>query len=108
MFDPIRYFKDFRFPDYAKAGSIADRDVVLSPGPLAFPTPMLDQLRQLGLVVEIDNGQVMLRNRFVAASEGEPLTPEQAKLLVHLDIKMAEFSIQMLCHWNGGNFEELS
>ncbi len=68
---------------------------------------MLDQLRKLGLVVEINDGKVILREDFFAAKEGVPLTPEQAKLLVHLNMKLIAFSIKIVSHWCDGEYEEL-
>lgn len=67
---------------------------------------MLDQLRKLGLVVEVENAKVMLRNKFIAAQAGIPLTPEQAKVLVHFDKKLITFSLQLICHWSNGEYEE--
>lgn len=68
---------------------------------------MLDQFRKLGLVVEVDNGVMMLREPFVAASKGIPLSPEQAKVLVHQEIPVDEFKVKMLCMWSDGEFQEL-
>jgi mRNA turnover protein 4 len=82
-------------------------NVILEPGPLPFAVPTLDQYRKLGLVVEVDNGVMELREQFIAAEEGAPLTPEQAKVLVHLDQKVDEFKLHLSCVWNDGKFEEL-
>ena len=68
---------------------------------------MLDQLRKLGLVVEIDDTVIHLREPFTAATAGIPLTPEQAKMLAHLEKRTVEFSIKMLCYWFDGAYEEL-
>lgn len=68
---------------------------------------MLDQLRKLGLTVELDNGTVSLKSMFIAASKGEPLTPEQAKLLVHMNIPLITFKINVVGSWCGGEFKEL-
>jgi Insertion domain in 60S ribosomal protein L10P len=67
---------------------------------------MLDQLRKLGLVVEIDDSKVILREPFNAARQGEPLTPEQAKLLVHLERKLVAVSFRIVSHWCDGQFQE--
>jgi hypothetical protein len=80
----------------------------LEPGPLPFNVSTLDQFRKLGLVVEVENGVMQLRENFVAAEAGVPLNPEQAKVLVHMERKVDEFQLHMLCVWQGGQFEELS
>jgi len=103
----MNYFANFVHPDYAKAGTIPDQDIILKPGKLTFQPGMLDQLRKLGMIVEIDNGTMMLRSTFVAAKKGEALTPEQAKALVHLDKKIANFTIKLDCCWSGGVFETI-
>jgi hypothetical protein len=58
------------------------------------------------MVVEIDNGAIHLREQYVAAQKGIPMTPEQAKSLVHMDKKLIEFRIRLLCHWHDGIFED--
>lgn len=65
---------------------------------------MVDHLRKLGLVVEVDNGTVVLMQEFTAATAGEALTPEQAKMLVHLDKKLDSFSVKLECYWCDGKF----
>jgi mRNA turnover protein 4 len=68
---------------------------------------MLDHLRKLGMVVEVEDSRVILRQAFLAAEKGVPLTPEQAKVLVHMDRKTITFTIKLLCHWSEGQYEEL-
>mmetsp|Transcript_31056 Transcript_31056/g.29654 ORF Transcript_31056/g.29654 Transcript_31056/m.29654 type:complete len:216 (-) Transcript_31056:1167-1814(-) len=103
----ITYFNDFTSPECAKSGAIIEETIILSPGPLKFPATMLDQLRKLGLVVEIDDTVIYLREPFTAATSGVPLTPEQAKVLTHMERKTVNFSIKMLCNWSDGSFGEL-
>ena len=92
--------------DYAKAGAIPDEDVVVPAGALPFSVSMLDLFRKLGLVVEVENGVMMLREPYVAAVAGSMLTPEQAKVLAHLKKPLAEFRIQIVSGWHDGEFEE--
>jgi hypothetical protein len=67
---------------------------------------MLDHLRKLGMIVEIENGAVFLRIPYQAAKQGEALTPEQAKALVHMERKLITFSVRLMSHWSDGDFEE--
>lgn len=101
-----RFFSTFSSPEYAKAGAIPESDIVIPPGLLDFSSSMLDHFRTLGLVVEVENGKVALRESYVAARLGEPLTPEQAKILTHMKMPIATFTISLNCHWQDGNFEE--
>lgn len=68
---------------------------------------MIDQLRKLGMIVEVENGVLQLREPFRAAESGEHLTPEQAKVLVHFQRKLVDFKIDVTCCWSDGSFEEL-
>lgn len=74
---------------------------------MPFNVSTLDQYRKLGLTVEVENGVMQLREPYIAAERGVPLTPEQAKILVHLDKKVDEFKLHLKCVWHGGQFEEL-
>ncbi len=103
----IEYFKNFQRPDFAKSGFVASEDIILQPGPLNFPAAMMDQLRKLGMVVEVDDTKVILRNTFRVSTAGQPLTPEQAKVLVHLDIKTVNFKMNLSCVWSDGKYQDL-
>jgi mRNA turnover protein 4 len=101
------YFGDFSKPEFAKAGAIPEETIVIPVGELPFPISMLDELRKLGMIVEVDHGKTMLREPMTVASAGEPLTPEQARILVKLDRPIIAFTINLLCKWEDGQFEEL-
>ena len=81
--------------------------VVYPPGPLPFPPSMLDQLRKLGMIVEIEDSQLLLREPFVGAKDGVALNPEQARVLTHFGKKLASFEIELMCHWTDGKFKSL-
>eukprot|EP01038_Epipyxis_sp_PR26KG_P005301 gene5301-7364_t len=103
----IKYFKNYRSEEFAKAGAIPNETVILQPGPLEFPVSMMDELRKLGLTVEVENSGISLRTEFTVANEGEPLTPDQARILQKLNKKLVDFKINMLSYWNDGNFSTL-
>jgi mRNA turnover protein 4 len=105
--ETLKYFKNFKRPDFAKAGEKASEDVILMPGMLEFPVSMLDQLRKLGMVVEVNQGKVELKVKWVAAKKGELLNAEQAKALVHLDKKLGLFQLTLDAFWHDGQFTEL-
>ena len=94
-------------PMEAKAGVIPKDSIVMKPGPLKFPVDMIDQLRKLGLVVEIENGVIVLKTTFQVAKKGTALSPEQAKILVHMGKKICVFNVQVTGAWIDGNFEEI-
>lgn len=101
-----RYFRKFTVPDFANAGHIPQENVVLEAGSLPFPVSMMSELRKMGMVVEVDNGTLVLRENMTVAFEGVPLTPEQAKILTKLDKKLVNFKINLVCRWEDGSFHE--
>lgn len=103
----VKYFKNFKSEEFALAGSLPRENVVIPPGELPFPVSMLDELRRLGMVVEVEDGKLVLREPVTAAQEGVALTPEQAKMLVKFDRRIVTFTIDLLCRWENGKFEEL-
>lgn len=102
----LKYFKSYAAADFAKAGAIPTEEIVLQPGVLDFPTTMLDTLRKLGMVVEVEDGTVVLRSPITISSVGVPLTPEQAKILVKLDTRTIEFKVRVEASWENGKYKE--
>ena len=101
----VEYFSNLTFIDFAKAGFVPPENITLEVGPLPkFPTDMMEQLRKLGMVVEVENGVLMLRDQFKAAVKDKPLTPEQCKALAHMDVKLCPFVVKLLCFWNDGAY----
>jgi hypothetical protein len=102
-----RYFSKFSSPEFAKAGAIPDEDIILQPGNLEFPVSMVDELRKLGLIVEVEDTQVVLRQAFTVATTGTPINPDQAKILVKLNRRIINFKINLISTWTDGKFTEL-
>jgi mRNA turnover protein 4 len=107
------YFHSMVEPDFARAGSIASREAVLTAAMLQqFPTSMMESFRKLGLPVEIRNGVIVFRDNDGSGSyrickEGETLSAEKCKLLVHFDIKLADFQVTLAARWCDGEFEPM-
>ena len=47
---------------------------------------------------------LVLRNNFQVAVKDKPLSPEQCRVLVHMDIKLCPFAVKLLCVWNDGTY----
>lgn len=57
----LEYFKKFRETEYARAGFIATRDVILPKGPLEdFSHTIEPHLRRLGLPTTLERGVITL------------------------------------------------
>uniref|UniRef100_M4C3P0 Ribosome assembly factor mrt4 n=1 Tax=Hyaloperonospora arabidopsidis (strain Emoy2) TaxID=559515 RepID=M4C3P0_HYAAE len=105
----VDYFAKLSVSDYPRAGFVATDTITIPEGPLPqFIGSMLESLRGLGLPVDLKNGVVMLSRNYTICKSGQTLTPEQAKLLVHFDHKLAEFKLVMLSVWSKDTYERLS
>lgn len=106
------YFSSLVEADFARAGTCASRAEFITAKMLEdFPVSMMEQFRKLGMPVEIKNGKILLRDkmeRFLVCSEGEILTAEKCKLLLHFGIKLADFRVKPVCRWSKGEFEVLA
>jgi mRNA turnover protein 4 len=105
----IDWFKDFHPPDFARAGNIATRAVIIPAGPIMqhhsdppepFPHNEEPQLRKLGLHTVMKRGVPSLDNPHTLCEEGKPLTPEQAQLLKLIGEKMVQFEVGMKVYWS--------
>mmetsp|Transcript_24060 Transcript_24060/g.51145 ORF Transcript_24060/g.51145 Transcript_24060/m.51145 type:complete len:237 (+) Transcript_24060:106-816(+) len=109
------YFRNLVEPDFARAGSIAPRDVVITNEMLAdHPVSMMEQqFRKQGLPVKIEDGVIVLldgKDEYKLCKEGETLSPEKCKALSHFGIKLSEFRVKLVCYWSSktGEFEMLA
>lgn len=97
----IDWFKNFHVEDFARSGFKANQEVTLPEGPLPeFSHAIEPYLRQqLGMPTTLDKGVVSLLSEFEVCKKGQILTPERAKILELLNIKMAKFRLVIKCCW---------
>ncbi|KAL3783638.1 hypothetical protein ACHAW5_007422 [Stephanodiscus triporus] len=97
------YFAKLRVEDYARANTISPETVRLSRAAVeTHPVSMVEQFRKLGLPVEVKNGRVAFvggREEYEVCREGQELSVEQCKILVHMGVKLAAFRIDLVCRW---------
>ncbi|KAI6147085.1 ribosomal protein L10-domain-containing protein [Pisolithus tinctorius] len=105
----IEWFDDFRKPDFARAGNIASRTVVLPAGPVMrmhseppepFPHNEDPQLRKLGLTTVMNRGVPTLETPQQICEQGKALTSEQAQLLKLIGEKMVVFRVALRARWD--------
>ena len=105
------YFKQTVEADYARAGSVASRQVDITADSLKpFPSSMMEPFRKLGLPVEIKNGVITFRDgidTYRICKEGETLSAEKCKLLVHFGFPISNFQVSIMARWSKGEFEPL-
>ncbi|CAL0300790.1 unnamed protein product [Lupinus luteus] len=101
-----RLFNEFEEFDFARTGTIATEKVDLKEGPLEqFTHEMEPFLRKQGMPVRLNKGVVELVSDYVVCEEGKPLSPEAARILRLLGIKMATFRLHLICRWTPEEFE---
>ncbi|KAK9093773.1 hypothetical protein Scep_025242 [Stephania cephalantha] len=104
----MRLFEEYEEYDFARTGSKATEKVELKEGPLEqFTHEMEPFLRKQGLPVRLNKGVVELVSDFVVCEEGKPLSPESARIVRLLGIKMATFRLHLICRWSLEDFEIL-
>ncbi|KAI8505936.1 mRNA turnover 4 [Branchiostoma belcheri] len=105
----VDWFAQYQLKDFARSGNKAVSTVVLFEGPLPqFSHSMEPQLRQLGLPTKLERGEITLISDHTVCTEGDVLTPEQARILKLLDTPMVNFHITLDSVWsNDGTFELL-
>lgn len=108
------FFSNWVEPDYARAGFVAPKDVIVTNEMLSkHPVSMVEQqFRKQGLPVKIDNGKIVLldgKEEYRLCKEGETLSPEKCKALTHFGIRLSEFRVKLVCQWSkDGGFEKLT
>lgn len=101
-----KLFNDFEEHDFARTGSIATETVELKEGPLEqFTHEMEPFLRKQGMPVRLKREVVELVADFVVCEEGNSISPESARILRLLGVKMAIFKLHLLCRWSPDDFE---
>jgi len=102
------YFVNMSEEDFSRAGSTATKKVTVNNDMLYnHPVSMVEQFRKLGIPVEVQNGRLILvgKNEHILCKEGDVLSAEACKLLVHFGIKLAIFRVKLICHWSDGAIE---
>lgn len=105
----LEWFSEYSCQDYANGGFVSLRQVHLPQGPLPqFTHSMEPQLRKLGLPTVLKKGIITLEKEHTVCETGDTLTPEQARILKLLDIKMSEFKVRLVSYWSqDGEFVNL-
>lgn len=82
--------KEYEEADYARSGFVVDQTITLPEGPLPdFPHSIEPHLRQLGMPTALQKGIVTLIKGYVVCKKGQALTPEQARILVNIWMRIS-------------------
>jgi len=105
--DVLKFFKNYRVSDYPRSGFEATQTISLPAGPTTFVHSLETYLRtKLGMPTSLKNGIVSLEKEFLVCTTGQELTPEQARIVKLLEVKMSEFYFELECVWSAGKFKK--
>jgi len=81
---------------FAKAGSVAPKDIIIKAGPTSFaPGPIIGELGTVGLKAGIENGKVAIKQDAVVAKEGSVINDKLASILMRLGITPMEIGLNL-------------
>ncbi|XP_057328982.1 mRNA turnover protein 4 homolog [Microplitis mediator] len=90
----ISWMNSYQEVEYARAGFIVPDTIVIHEGPLPdFSHAIEPHLRQLGMPTALKKGVVTLIKDYEVCKKGQPLTPEQAKILKLFGMQLATFKL---------------
>lgn len=97
----VSFFSTYAEDDFARSGFEATGRVFVKKGSLEqFEPNQIQNLRLVGMPVDLKKGLVTLSQDLTVCEQGEKLTPEKAKILEFLGIRMAKFRIVLRCHYS--------
>jgi len=104
--DIMKFLRTHRVLDFARAGFVPIETILRHPGPIELPHSLEPTLRKLGMPTRLKAGTIYLESEFTLCQAGKIISPEQARLLKLLDIKLAEFRLEVTAFWsNDGTYE---
>ena len=97
--NPFKLYKileDSKTSAPAKAGSIANDDIIVPEGDTGFePGPFLGELQQVGIPAKIDKGKICVQKETVVVKAGEEVSKQVAATLSRMDINPMEVGIDL-------------
>lgn len=88
---------------YAKAGDIAEEDIVVPAGNTGLPPgPVIAELTEVGLPTKVETGSIVITRDTVVARKGEVISPKLAAVLLKLDIKAVTLGLNLKLAYDNG------
>lgn len=96
-FEVYSLIKRNRTKAFAKAGYIADDDIIVPAGDTGLPPgPALSDLKGAGLQIKIQGPTIAVTQDKVVTKKGEAVTPPVATVLSKLDIKPVKIGLKLV------------
>lgn len=109
----LEFFEGFVEVDFARAGTVATRRVVVPAGvvysrggevavedDVPLPHSLEVTVRKWGMPTRLEKGKVVLDQEYVVCEEGKVLNSHQTALLKVFGIAMAEFKVDVYAYWS--------
>lgn len=104
--DPFELYsliKKNRAKAFAKAGYVAEEDIVIPAGDTGLPPgPALSDLKAAGLQIKIQGPTIHITADKVVTKKGETVTPPVANVLSKLDIKPVKVGLKVTAFYENG------
>lgn len=105
-FDPFKLSKILernKSPTFAKAGDVAEHDIVVPAGPTPLMAgPAIGDLQRLKIPAMVQDGKIHVRKDKTISKAGDTIDAQTAGLLKKLDIQTMEIGINLLGAWEDG------
>ena len=87
----------------AKAGQIANKDIVIPAGPTSFPPgPIIGEFGKIGIITSVENGKVTVTKDKVLVKEGGVISKDIADVLSKLGIEPMEVGLNLMVVYEKG------
>jgi large subunit ribosomal protein L10 len=104
--DPFRlaiFLKRNRSKTFAKPGSTAAKDIVVSAGETDMPAgPALAELKAVKIEVRLDKGKIVVAKDSLVAKPGDVISAQLASALSRLGVKPVEIGLNVLVFYDNG------
>lgn len=102
-FKLFRLLKQNKSKTFAKAGQVANADIIIPAGETSLPPgPVLTELKQAKIDAKIQGPKIVINKDCTVARKGEPISAAAASVLTKLGIQPFEVGMEVKAVWEDG------
>lgn len=100
-FEIASLLSETKFDARAKAGQIAEKDIVIEAGITDMPPgPIVSELNALSIKTKIEAGKIAIKESIVLVKAGEKISVEKAELLFKLNIMPFRLGLEVIAAYD--------
>lgn len=100
-FELAAVLNDNKTPSYAKAGQIAQGEIVVDAGPTELtPGPAISELGALGIKIVIEEGKISIREPKTILKKDDVITDKAASIMIKLGIKPVSIGLETVAAYS--------